>query len=649
MGESRFPLDCWTFAGWEPNRQYRRMGRSGTIYFGNGAWVPEWRARVCSRDTIRMMADCGVNIAVTHFYKGMGIETERSEWDRLAAYVATCHEEGVRVLGYVQGRSVYYETVLAEEPDCMDWVARERDGSIQCWGGQYYRPAPCLACDEYRDYFKRVLRIGLEEIDLDGVHNDNSYYQHCYCDRCVRLFREWLGAMPDLEERTGLPTADHVLPPPIKPYMGAYSDPLRIAWLEFGTQVRLKALGEFYETIKSVKPEAIYVTNPAFPRRFPWKARHGLDPAREGTVCDGIFGENQNLPRADEGRIVSQAEAYLFADAGDYFVLSTTWRHTPQGSRPAETPGLLWTGLAEEFSYHGAKLGNNWLLRATGDHGALLGDNAPLRETFAEAARFFNDLAAKVDLTGRRQWSEIGLYLNTDSLSLSGATDMTTFRAALSWFLERRIPVRFIYPGSEVPGDISTLLVLQQSLLSDGQMTELSAFARREGKTVILAGESGLHDEWFVARSRSDWLAWRGSEDFVADAGERLQWAAYDDPDESAQYFRVDRSPECDLELSSLLSPPHWRPRFRADLPGHVLVNVETNASGALLIHLRDQAGTEEDIVGARVHLDADLLAGRGVKMYAPDREPETVREAREGDADVSPPAFRRYALLVVG
>ncbi|HRU06973.1 MAG TPA: hypothetical protein P5137_14500, partial [Candidatus Brocadiia bacterium] len=366
MALSEERLECWTFGGWETDRQYKRMGARAALFTGDGAWVSSWRRRVVSADTARMLAEGGITIVMTHFYKGFGVKAEAKEWPRLKEMVKVYHEHGIRVLGYMQGRSIYYETLRAERPDLDDWVGRRYDGQAHTWGGCYYRLGPCLTSRGYIDYMKEVVRIGMVEIGLDGLHNDNSYYQHCWCKRCAGLFRDWLNAAPDLEARTGLPNADYVEPPPLPDEWTRY-DPLQIAWMEFGTQNRLKAMGELYATMKALKPDGVYEQNPAFPRKGPYKARLAVDPAREGAVCDVVCAENSNLPRVSKGVVVSQAEAYLYGDAGGYHVLSTTWNHDRDGMKPADTPGLLWAGLAEEFSYHAALLGHNWLLRPTAD------------------------------------------------------------------------------------------------------------------------------------------------------------------------------------------------------------------------------------------------------------------------------------------
>jgi len=638
MALSEERLDCWTFGGWETDRQYKRMGARAALFTGDGAWVSAWRRRVVSSETARMLAESGVTIVMTHFYKGFGVRAEASEWPRLKEMVKLYHAQGIRVLGYMQGRSIYYETLKAERPDLDDWVGRRYDGQPHTWGGCYYRLGPCLTSRAYLDYMKEVVRLGMAEIGLDGIHNDNSYYPHCWCKRCAALFRGWLNAMPDLEARTGLPNADHVLPPPLADDWTRY-DPLQIAWMEFGTRNRFRALGELYATMKSNRPDGVYEQNPAFPKKGPYKARLAVDPAREGAVCDVVCAENSNLPRVEKGVVISQAEAYLHGDAGRYRVLNTTWNHDGDGMKPADTPGLLWAGLAEEFSYHAALLGNNWLLRPTADGAGVLADNAALRRCHADATRFFQALHRDLRLGARRQWAEAAIYIDPDTLTLGGGPDLNAVRALVGWALAARVPVCFVYGGQAVPESVTALFVCQQTCLSDARLAEIAAWGAGPGRQVFVMGSSGRHDEWGVPRDESPWRAWRGSPGFVADSGARLAWP---------ETVPLSGESEPRKATESLIASSGWKRRFEAFLPGGALVNVEQAQDGRLLIHLRDQGATEAVVNGARVWLAEGLARGKAWAMWTPDGRGIVKTREKGGGVEAEAGDFRRYALLVL-
>jgi hypothetical protein len=647
----------WTWAGWEPDRAYRRQGRASTRYFGRGAWIDAWRARVVSDDTLRWLAELGVNAVITHCYKGFGLTTEADERERLQQFVARAHDRQIRVWGYVQAGSLYYESLLAEQPDAEDWAARHHDGSLQTWGGSYYRWRPCLSSDAYLTYMARVLDDAIAEIGLDGVHLDNSYYRHCWCDRCAQAFRDWLGRRPDLDLRLGLTNADHVRPPPMPEGQERYSDPLQLLWMEFGVQQRLTALQRLRAVAKARRSDAVFVTNAAFPRRSIYKAQVCVDPARESSVSDITFAETGNLPRFVDGCLVSQAEAYLFADAGDYRVVSSAWQPGPRGAEPPGTAAGIWTALAEEYSYHAVIPGNNWLLRAAGDGDRLLADDAPARAVVRETTAFFHELARKFPRNPARQWGELGIVIEPDTLTLAWSSDRAAWRAVVIELLRRRIPAVVLFPDTPIPPFVRTLLVAQQTCLPDAQLTRTRAFARQPGCTVIVAGASGRSDEWHIPRDESVWQQWRQSDSFVADAGDPVDWL---EEATARAYMGTDlmtSTPACRQAFDELLVAPAYDPQLRVLAPDGVLINCEVQPGERLLIHVRDQRATGGVVDDVRLVVADSLLAGRTVSCYHA-AEPSAALAVATAQPDASAetagcrvfaaPAFQHYLLVVI-
>lgn len=668
-------LVCWTWGGWETDRHYRRMGSSPISSFSSGEWMDTWRERITSTEAIKMMVDSGISLVVTCFYKGFGKVHEASEWPRLKEYVANCHEHGIQVWGYLQGQSIYYETVLTERPDAKDWVAQRYDGSPDSWGAVYYRQAPCLNSTGYGDYMLELVDTGLTEIGLDGIHLDNSYSKHCYCPRCRNLFRDFLRELPDLEERTGLTTPDHVQPPPLPETLSILSDPLRQLWVEFGTQSRLRFIKKLYRRIKELKPNAVFHTNPAFPKRLAAKQFLSFDPVREADVCDFVCAEGSNLPRVEfkhagsssqadrffegidtipstgkptvtQAVLYSQAEAYLFADACGYRVLNTSWHNAACAGNSAG----FWTGLAEEFSYHSAILGNNWLFRAAGDGNRFLGDNREWRESHAAAVHFFRSLHHTLQLGSRKQWGELGLYIQPDNFSLMGQTDMPVFRATVNYLVAKNIPLVFIMLGQTIPPSVKTLFVCQQSCLTEQDLDQVRTFTTQPGRNAWILGTSGRCNEHTLPRNLSAWHTWRNSPNMIADAGNALDWV---------QPFTGVRGPEVvwinrtgEKALDRLLSSEHWQPYLRADLPNYILMNSEQTTDGRLLLHLRDQASKGELICGARLVLSGSLATTRQARLYTPGENGplklETSPDPTSGTAVLTLPDFKHYALIVL-
>ncbi len=644
------PWDAWVWAGWETDRHYRRLGRSNTAFFGRGPWLADWRRRLLDERTLDTLVRTGLRTLVTCFYKGFGLRAEQQQWPWLRQLIAGAHQRGLRVLGYTQGGSLYYETLLEEQPELRDWVARQRDGSLQTWGGSYYRWRPCLTSSAYLDYMDQVVRVGLGELELDGLHFDNSYYRHCWCARCAERFRQWLAQRDDLEDRLGLTTAAHVLPPPLEPGSAAYSDPLQILWMQFGAQVRNEAYARLARTAKQCRPAAVLVGNPAFPRRSNYLAELALDLHHEAKTFDLLFAENGNLPQCQPQELISQAEAYLFADALGYGVLNTAWKTGENEALPPQTPGAVWAVMAEECSYHAAVPGNNWMLRPAGDGERLLADDQARMDAFADASAFFQSVRQLVARGTLRQWGEVGLFVQPLTLSLAAPGDRGALRTAILALLRMGIPAALVLAGQPIPASVRTLLVVQQSCLAEADLRQIADFARHEGHHALVLGQTGRFDAWFLPRHLSAWRAWRAGPGMLCGPEQPLTWGREQD---GARYLAADRLADvqtAQAALAPLLARAHTPRQLTATLPTGVLLNVEAN-DHQLVAHLRDQAGSGQLIEGCQLHLAAALLQERHLTLLAPGLGPLTLTptpSANAGMLQVRIPAWRHYAVVVV-
>lgn len=644
-------LLCWAWAGWEPDRHYRRLGRSGTSYFGRGHWLDMWRKRSCDSQSLKLLHDSGITHLVTYCYKGFGLELEQQEWPRLQDFVANAHDLGFKVWGYVQGGSIYYETMLLEQPSARDWAGRWHDGQTQTWGGSYFRLTPCLNHPDYLAYMDHVLTTAIEQVGLDGIHMDNNYYRHCWCERCAAGFRDWLGAMPDLDDRVGIPESTHIQPPPIVRDMGQFSDPLHQLWMEYGVRTRLAAMSRFRDAIKQANPDAWFIGNPAFPRRPAFKAYLAIDPSREGGVFDALFAENGNLPRVSGDSYVTQAEAYHYAEAAGYRVLSTAWQRGIHGHTPPTSAPQMWVQMAEEFSYAPALLGNNWALRAAGDGDRLLMDQADHFDAFARALNFFRQLHEQAALQGRKSVAELAVLLHVDTLTLAAHKDEPALRALQQELLRRHLPFRFVFTGQALPAETRAVLVWQQSCLPEQTLDELRAFAKQPGRAVLVAGESGRFDEAFVPRNLSDWKNWLANEGIAAypATGEDFATTAT-----SEQHFGTDitaTTPACRSAVDHLLAATHWSPTWTIDAPEHVLVHAEQASDGRMLLHCRDQSGAGQAVEGCSIQW-RDEVAPAEVIFYCPvngqevQATPLSVKKTVGGRFALTLPAFEHYAML---
>ncbi len=644
MKSARNQWVCWVWAGWETDQHYRRRGGSDTRFFGNGAWLDAWRDRLTTPETLDWLVDSGITTLVTYFYKGFGLDAEREERERLRDWIAAAHAKHLKVIGYTQGGSLYYETLLNEQPDMMNWVARHRDGALQAWSGSYYRLRPCLTNQDYLAYMQRVLDIGTQDLQLDGIHFDNNYYRHCWCERCAARFRDWLNQRDDLHRMVGLPHANHVIPPPLDRDAGAFSDPLQILWMRFGAEVRSQAYQQLIQHTRARRPEVVFAGNPAFPRRSVYLSDLALDLHTEAQRFDVLFAENGNLPQWDTKRCVSQAEAYLLADALGYGVFSTAWKSGENSVLPPQNPSEVWTIMAEEASFHAAAIGNNWMLRPAGDYEKTLGDHAALIGAFRDASEFFGSLHESLDRRQLRQWGEVGLFVEPDTLSLAWRRDRGVMRAAILALQCMRLSVVLVPSGRPVPDGVRILLVPQQTCLSDESMKQISSFARGDQHRVLVMGSSGEKDLMALPRNRSDREKWRRGTGMVCDAGEPLDWTP---EQEGQQYLSTDESAaqaEAQSVIGMMLERIGFASAVTCAAPEGVLLNVEHN-DRAWVIHLRDQTGCGQPMGKITLQLDPACFGRKPVWCYRPGHT-SPLKLGIDADGSLVLPDWQHYAQL---
>ena len=61
--------------------------------------------------------------------------------ERTKEFAKIAHRHGVKVLGYCQFNSLYYEAMLDEVPNLEQWTARKMDGSILTYGTEPFDSA----------------------------------------------------------------------------------------------------------------------------------------------------------------------------------------------------------------------------------------------------------------------------------------------------------------------------------------------------------------------------------------------------------------------------------------------------------------------------------------------------------------------------
>ena len=626
---------------------YRRAGGTVGAVDASALWLHEWYDRIHSEDLVKEMADMGVNLAITHFFKGFGIEHEREAMSRTKQLVEICHRHGVHVLGYTQFRSIYYETFLSEVPEAEDWIQREEDGRLRTWGGAYYRWTACISCREFVDYLKRCIDIGLTEVGLDGFHFDNSYSQPCYCERCQRAFRAWLDARYPGDEGTvhegqspcsarrdrfGLANFDNVRIPPHHE-LASIRDPIYQEWVRFRCDALAKLMAELHDHIKSQNPDAALLANPAFPKDPACANSRSVVPFQFGKSIDLMWAENGNFPRFEDGCIVSQIRAYKIANACGYQVISTTWLRDEASSSLAlpHTREQIELFLAEAAAFGGIP-GTNWALRSAGDD-RVINDDEHLRAPLSRCLSLLRE--HEQFYVGAEPIANVAVYYSTSSFEFDPGAASASIVGIEEVLIRHHIPYAVVFSEhADRLANYQVLIVPNQRCLSDAEAVAMRGLVAAGG-TLLVTGESGCYDEHFRDRLASPFESMAAHErvHIFPDTPERVDVG-------TGHTIKVDL-PKRHAELAGLVLDSQQEMPVRIEAPDYVAAEVARLPSGDLMVRLvnydiaRHSDDVTIDVKGGE--WEAALLIGFGWT-----HQPLAIRRGDECDS-MGVPAFKTY------
>lgn len=488
----------WCNWGWDPLDYLRRLGGQKVTFFGNNHWMKQWWERIHTPETVRKMADLGINVAFTHFYKGAGLKFESDIREKLKELVKLCHENNIRVVGYVQLGSLFHESLKLEKPECEEWAVRKYDGSIECWN--YYRWRQCLNQPGLIEYMKSVIKLGIEEIGLDGFHFDNSTPFPCYCERCRKGFREYLTKKIKSPERMWITDFSAIDPPP--PAESSYiRDPLEQEWIRYCCQKGADNFGKLYKYIKNINPDLMVHGNNGFPRYEGWAREFALNPYLFGQNVDLFCAETVNFPCFEYGKLITQIDAFRYGESIGYQTLPASWLHDNETNKVIlPTTGAQAKLFIAEPIISGGSPGFNFALRSTGG-ASLTIDNKNISDAIKEYNDFFEKY--KSFYSSAQTVSRIGFFHSFDSFAMGGHEVYMACNGMVLTLIAANIPYKYVMEENMSNiNDFALIILSNQMCLSDETCEKIIKFVKSGGKLYI-SGDSGKYDENFLERSEN--------------------------------------------------------------------------------------------------------------------------------------------------
>ena len=472
----------WAFWGHEPLAFYKRRNGNKRSLFGNGEWVESWYKRLHTEEAIARLADMGVNLIYTHFYKSMGMEFEKEEMQNTAKIVEIAHKYGMTVLGYATINCVYDEALACEIPDIDSMRIKRANGKES----DNYRDYLCLNSRYYKEYYPKVLEYGIREIGLDGFHVDNAVAPICRCERCLEGFRNFLEENIADPRSVGLPSFKHVRLPMVPLVRG--TDPVAIMALRYYRHLYESVFCNIYRNAKALGNGSVKIlANNGFADSKIGAAQLGFEIALD-KESDYLFIETpaRFIGRDRNGELKNAIIAYKLASMTGKKVFNTLWQDFGVEPRTAAAmKRVIFEGMI-----FGSIVGTNWAARAVKHGSEMLLDNDLHYSTIRDAFHYFKKNCFLY--SGKTLEDVQFLYLPDSRLISETAYDKTFYLAAD--ILAENGAVYSITQLENIEVKNQTLIIPHAEYLSDKEVEEIRLLGEK-GVKLIFLGEPGVYHE----------------------------------------------------------------------------------------------------------------------------------------------------------
>ena len=463
---------------------------------GGPAWFEEVYRQQGTEQTVKALKDVGVTLAIIHFFKGFGLQAEREHIADARELSKLLKQHGIRVGLYV-GSTIAYETFLLEKPEAEDWFVPDFLGRPVYYDDQTFRKRVYFMHPGYRDYIKQVVRLGIETLDADLIHFDNTsnqghppIFQHALA---IEDFRQYLAAKykpSELKQRFGFSEVKYVVPPKTAQTFATIDDPLFQEWTDF----RCHQVGSYYAEmssfISSINPSVAVDNNPSSGmagRNTIWE--QGVDYPQLLDDVDIVWTEEGNAAAVtSEGILVSKIRTFKMASLLNKRVFCYTYGSTGAWGYEKEGGGPL--QMAESMAYNRQCFG---MVGGFQDVPKLPSLERQYIRFFHDNFQFYRDV---------RSVSDVAILYSYSTMGFNNDRPATSFMLATQMAIQSRLLFDIIF--DEQLEDLSkykVLLLADQECLSDRQIDLIQKFVS-QGGGLVATEHTSLYTEW--RRRRKD-------------------------------------------------------------------------------------------------------------------------------------------------
>ena len=460
----------------------KRMG-------GTSTWLNDLYQKQSADSTVSALKEAGVTLGMIHFFKGFGLNAERDHIADARVLSRKLKENGIRVGLYV-GSSIAYETFLLEKPEAEAWLVQDYLGKPLYYGDQTFRRRVYFMHPGYREYIKKVVRYGMENLEPDLIHFDNTSMQAQPAifthPLAVEDFRKYLAAKfsaSELQDRLGFSDVRYVAAPRLEDVPVRINDPLLQLWAEFRCHQLASYYAEMASLIRSINPAVAVENNPSSGvsgRNVIWE--QGVDyPRLLSTIDVAWTEEGDNATVTPEGALVSKIRTFKAASIMKKKIFCYTWGADGNWGYRPNSGGLL--QMAESMTYNRQCLGMVGIFDAVPE---LPAEPRQYIQFYRQNFHLYRNVESVADVALLYSFSSMGF--NSDRPSVS-------FMLASQMLIQGQFLFDIIF--DQHLNDLSKYRVLflaDQESLSDRQIQQIREFVT-QGGGLVATGHTSLYTE----------------------------------------------------------------------------------------------------------------------------------------------------------
>jgi len=448
--------------------------------------------RMIDPDNLKRMADAGVVWGRIFFYKGFGLEYEKPHIEQAKRAIEIMHGLGMKVSVYVAG-TMFIEALYREIPEAKNWEARDcSDHWIPYGDIQTYRHFACLNNQAYRDYLKRVITIGIQDVGADELAFDQITLQSeprsCRCAWCIDAFKAFLKRRYPTREavtrRFGLPDVDWIrvtqwVSNTQQISVANLNDPVLQEWTRFRCEYLAKYASDLYDYAKDLNSNVAVSFNMkgVFSDNHYWTSAvyHPLFAGHVDRISFDTGGYDAQIDPIT-GALISQIRSYKVArqlgacsEESDFIddEVRAAVHMAFAYRKPVCTAPPFGPGAFNVFT--------------------------PIMEFFREYEdRYYAETEHVTDVVVLRNWPSMAYSVSATSIPV------TLMEQVL---IQYKVPFDLLFEEQlDHIGRYAAVIVAGQECVSDAQAAVLIKYVR-DGGTLMVSGKAGQFNEWREERT----------------------------------------------------------------------------------------------------------------------------------------------------